>query len=534
MKQAIILSTLPPDYVEKRPVDLTNCQLAEDVVFTYHGAAHLRRKYFLHFRDLAQQHLAVGMQTLMHGEFREIISRISAATQDLSEFVSAIRRSDSYSYIWPDRGLSEAGKKVHSTEMEKWRHWLTRLQPSFSQLFRSTPITGIRNGEEVQLKLYDLDFKETFKALLEGALECVRQYPAAEILSEEAFQYLRLPLILWRQEEAANRPIPMLPSVALINAHFWRDRYERACHTDRLGRATQAYNSAVMSIYLPSLCSHFVLQRSWDPELYMEIRQLAEPHRRGTKILTTGKFSLNMTEAFQCAKYLAPDSLRQLDTHFPVDVNPWRGQMSSNPIHYTFPKWSPTSTSGPRPEAFFHNNKRIMTSEITAMTKPRAGTEFSATEHLQYCAWRYLVAQQRAAASNNALELVIAQKKFATHQEAYEYLDKLGVQGEYIWKDIDVSQPPQQVTTAAATADAPAGSDSQPAASASSSAGLAEGGELGLPAVPANIGGVGIVITSADAQQVAAAINEEVADEDMDQSGTPGRGSAATDAAAAQ
>eukprot|EP00918_Siedleckia_nematoides_P070474 GHVU01153930.1.p1 GENE.GHVU01153930.1~~GHVU01153930.1.p1 ORF type:complete len:249 (+),score=29.81 GHVU01153930.1:24-749(+) len=241
-----------------------------------------------------------------------------------------------------------------------------------------------------------------------------------------------------------------------------------------------------------------------------------------------------MTEAFQCAKYLAPDSLRQLDTHFPVDVNPWRGQMSSNPVQYAFPKWSPTSTSGTRPEAFFHNDKRIMTSEITAMTKPRAGTEFNSTEYLQYCAWRYLVAQQRAAASNNALELLMAQKKFATHQEVYEYLDKLGIQGEYIWKDIDVSQPPQQVTTAAATNAAPAGSDSQPAASASSSAGLAAVGEPELEAIPATINGVPIVITAAEPQQVAASIAVDGADEDMGQSGTPSRGSAATDAAAAQ
>eukprot|EP00918_Siedleckia_nematoides_P070476 GHVU01153932.1.p1 GENE.GHVU01153932.1~~GHVU01153932.1.p1 ORF type:complete len:263 (+),score=28.04 GHVU01153932.1:64-789(+) len=241
-----------------------------------------------------------------------------------------------------------------------------------------------------------------------------------------------------------------------------------------------------------------------------------------------------MTEAFQCAKYLAPDSLRQLDTHFPVSANPWRGQMSSDPIHYEFPKWSPTSTSGPHHEAFFHNDVRIMTNGITAMTKPQAGTELNAVEYQQYCAWRYLVAQDRVAESNRALELLMAQKRFETQWEAYNYLDQLGEQGEYIWKDLDANQPPPQVATAAANAAAPMGSGSQPAASASSSAGVAAGGVPELTAIPAAINGVPIVITAAEPQQVAAAIAVDGADEDMGQSGTPGRGSAATDEAAAQ
>eukprot|EP00918_Siedleckia_nematoides_P043934 GHVU01096029.1.p1 GENE.GHVU01096029.1~~GHVU01096029.1.p1 ORF type:complete len:1059 (+),score=127.84 GHVU01096029.1:464-3178(+) len=429
-QQVALLSTLPDSWIAER-LDPEDPKILPHYVLSKEGCTSLRRRYFLEQQARMRQYLAVAALTMMPKDIIRFLEQVTPET-NLEEAMTAIKESDSYQWAVDYESTPDETKAAFLNDQRAFTHWVTRLQPTMVRLFRSTEVRAVNGTGQI----WDMLFEEALDCILGGMVEVVKEYPLSRILGNDDCKPLRLPYCIWKQERADGASVPIHPYTASMQCQEWVKRLELFAHMHEVPDPEDGLWKQVMLIKEQDSFEHFVLERPWDPELYMEIRMLNNGGRsKAPMILTTGPEYPMMAEAHAMAKLHQPCGLRSVTASFPVVSTPWSEAFTEQEC--VLPPQPPRWQDRAMQDVLVFGEGTPTVLEILDLDKfPSNDKELPDGQVYEYLALRYRRALDAQYWSQAACRLLASHVGLTTEKDVLDYLQSKIAEGKYIWEDI--------------------------------------------------------------------------------------------------
>eukprot|EP00918_Siedleckia_nematoides_P084478 GHVU01185568.1.p1 GENE.GHVU01185568.1~~GHVU01185568.1.p1 ORF type:complete len:302 (-),score=34.04 GHVU01185568.1:47-952(-) len=180
-----------------------------------------------------------------------------------------------------------------------------------------------------------------------------------------------------------------------------------------------------------------VMDRPWDPELYITLRSLKDEHVRPTEtvMLRTGPEVPTMAEAFVMAKYYQPYALRSITAFFPVEDTDWKELFTGQGCE--LPPEVPVWAQGTEEVSLQFRQRTSTVKEILDLERPSNSMDLSEDQVYGYLASRFLQASDMRYRSQAACRILAGKLGLTTEKEVLDYLQTKIKAGKYIWEDIE-------------------------------------------------------------------------------------------------
>eukprot|EP00918_Siedleckia_nematoides_P028786 GHVU01061944.1.p1 GENE.GHVU01061944.1~~GHVU01061944.1.p1 ORF type:complete len:439 (+),score=48.01 GHVU01061944.1:79-1317(+) len=292
-----------------------------------------------------------------------------------------------------------------------------------------------------------MDHEEAFDCMLAGMVECVKEYPLSRILGDSEHEALRLPYFIWKQEALSGKTRPIHPFTAAMQYKEWQQRLELFAHIHEVPKPLISLWDEVMLLREQDLFEHFVLERPWDPELYMELRMLRNGQRQPEPIsLVSGPEYPTMEEAHAMAKYLRPGALRSITACFPLADTPWLDLLVNQDCEMPpeVPQWVDSTT-----QTMLRFRERTPTvMEILDLDKfPSNNRDLPDSQVFEYLALKCRQAADAVHWSQAVCRAIAQRYSLKSEDAVLDYLETKISAGKYMWEDmVEMINSPIEIT----------------------------------------------------------------------------------------